>query len=1183
VIYANDFEIGSNPLSTSFGTGPNEWIRFTCAGNGPTLLGINSLYITPGGVINGCGPGGKEEHAYQNAASGTGFALAETQIDATCAGSLLANFDYKTEGVVLEDYLELVYSTDNGATWTPITILPVSASWTTTSIPLPALLNFSVFNLGLRFSFNDVTIAGISPAVDNIKVTGLDNIDPIISSCVPNATLHLDNNCSVFAGDFTSQVIASDNCSSISELTITQSPLPATFEFTAPGQSQLFTITVSDEASNSTQCTFTVTAFDTTKPLVTCPTLSDFSYNASCQVAIPDISSGIIWTDNCISNPALMTFSQLPAAGTIVTVSMNIIYFVEDPYGNIGNCTTVFTVIDDTPPVLICPADVNANLNAACFVVLDDYEPAVVSTENCFFFDPVIITQSPVQGSLINVPTLITISGEDESGNIGTCTFTVTPIDAIAPTITCPSNATVASNASCGYILGDVSGDATYNDNCTSVASITFTQSPIAGTSLVTGTNSILIDIEDASGNTATCTYQLTVEDQTGPTITCAGNVNITMDATCSGTIADYTGSITVNDNCSSIGNLTISQSPAAGTAINVNTQVTITAIDQLGNSSSCNFFAITVDNIDPTITCPSSLSMSINSSCQYPVPDLLSQVNIADNCTSVGNLTFTQNPLASTTGNGLTAVLLTVQDEQGNQATCVTLLIPDDLEPPVVTCPTPAAVNNGTNCDYVLANYGSTTLVLDNCPSFSITQTPAPGTTVQAGPNLIDIEISDVAGNIVTCSFTLDVFETVDPTITCPANQTTCNPTATYSSPVFSDNCSATLSQTDLTGLSSGDDFPVGVTTLQYTAIDLSGNTQTCSFTIEVYDFPAIATIAEDSIGLCGTTSTVLSAQSHTTGTGEWTLVSGQGNFNNQFANTTGVNNLSYGINVFVYTISTVNCGSTSDTIIVIASQQPLPASTQDTVFACGANQVPLLSNTPIYGVGTWTTNDPNATIGAINSSNTSATNLSDGWFNYIWTITNGSCPSETDTMRVYVSATAVITQNDTTLCIESGTMGLTGTIPSADESVFWKFIQGGGELANPQSYQTDVSNLNLGINTIVYTITHLTCPATTDTIDIVSSLCEGFDPIFPTVITPNLDGKNDLFVINYLEKVYPDCRVIIFNRWGSIIYESIGYVEPWDGTFNGEALPMGTYFYKIELNDSESTVYSGPISIIR
>ena len=88
----------------------------------------------------------------------------------------------------------------------------------------------------------------------------------------------------------------------------------------------------------------------------------------------------------------------------------------------------------------------------------------------------------------------------------------------------------------------------------------------------------------------------------------------------------------------------------------------------------------------------------------------------------------------------------------------------------------------------------------------------------------------------------------------------------------------------------------------------------------------------------------------------------------------------------------------------------------------------------------------------------------------------------------------------------------------------------------------------------------------------------------IFPTVITPNFDGRNDLFVIQYLELIYPDCHVTIFNRWGSVVYESVGYADPWDGTnLNGEALPLGTYFYRIELNDDEGTVYNGDISIIR
>ncbi len=54
------------------------------------------------------------------------------------------------------------------------------------------------------------------------------------------------------------------------------------------------------------------------------------------------------------------------------------------------------------------------------------------------------------------------------------------------------------------------------------------------------------------------------------------------------------------------------------------------------------------------------------------------------------------------------------------------------------------------------------------------------------------------------------------------------------------------------------------------------------------------------------------------------------------------------------------------------------------------------------------------------------------------------------------------------------------------------------------------------------------------------------------------------------------------IFNRWGSVVFESVGYADPWNGTFNGEKLPMGTYFFKLELNDEENQHYNGPISII-
>ena len=422
---------------------------------------------------------------------------------------------------------------------------------------------------------------------------------------------------------------------------------------------------------------------------------------------------------------------------------------------------------------------------------------------------------------------------------------------------------------------------------------------------------------------------------------------------------------------------------------------------------------------------------------------------------------------------------------------------------------------------------------------------------------------------------------DTVNPTISCPSNISTCNPVVTYLDPTFGDNCFAFLTQTDGTGYSSGDVFPVGITTLSYTVEDSSANSQTCSFQIEVLDFPSAATILVDSISLCDITSAVVEAIPTTSGTGEWTLLSGQGIFNNQFSNLTGVNNLGYGTNVFVWTISSLSCGSTSDTISVIVSHTPLTASTLDTVYACNSFSVDLIANVPLYGIGTWIT-DLGATISDVNSATAAASNLGAGWNQFIWLIANGVCSSTSDTMHVYSAPKSAINEQDTTICVENQLFSLNGTIPEIDQTATWAFISGLGQLSSINSPTTTVENLGIGTNILVYKLDHELCNSTADTITIVTSLCDGFNPIFPTLITPNLDGKNDLFVINYLEKVYPTCRVIIFNRWGSIIFESIGYDDPWDGTFNGEVLPMGTYFYKIELNDEASTVYNGPISII-
>jgi gliding motility-associated-like protein len=84
-----------------------------------------------------------------------------------------------------------------------------------------------------------------------------------------------------------------------------------------------------------------------------------------------------------------------------------------------------------------------------------------------------------------------------------------------------------------------------------------------------------------------------------------------------------------------------------------------------------------------------------------------------------------------------------------------------------------------------------------------------------------------------------------------------------------------------------------------------------------------------------------------------------------------------------------------------------------------------------------------------------------------------------------------------------------------------------------------------------------------------------------FAQAFSPNGDGVNDVFYIEGID-LYPNSVVYIVNRYGLPVFESVGYAEPWDGTYKGQQMPVGSYFFIIDLGDGGEQV-SGTISIIR
>lgn len=78
----------------------------------------------------------------------------------------------------------------------------------------------------------------------------------------------------------------------------------------------------------------------------------------------------------------------------------------------------------------------------------------------------------------------------------------------------------------------------------------------------------------------------------------------------------------------------------------------------------------------------------------------------------------------------------------------------------------------------------------------------------------------------------------------------------------------------------------------------------------------------------------------------------------------------------------------------------------------------------------------------------------------------------------------------------------------------------------------------------------------------------------------SPNGDGVNDNFTIQGIES-YPENQLFIFSRWGTLIFKVTSYQNDWDGTWNGQPLPEGTYFYIFDTGQGESR--SGYVQINR
>ncbi|GEQ85765.1 hypothetical protein ULMS_12730 [Patiriisocius marinistellae] len=679
-----------------------------------------------------------------------------------------------------------------------------------------------------------VTDTSNNSSICNFTLTVLDNTPPIIG-CPLNQTVSADINCGFILEDYTTLATTSDNCGNV---TITQNPVAGTTILTGTTTITLF----ANDGTNSNTCTFDITVIDDTPPEISCPADITENVDASCTFTLGNYTTLATATDNC----TIVSITQSPVPGTAVMAGVTQITLTAFDGTNTTDCNFNITVIDGTPPEITCPDNQTESANADCQFEVPDYTALAVFSDDCGIST---VTQTPTAGTLVNIGNTIVEISVSDGTNTESCSFNLNVIDDTPPIIGCPLNQTVSADINCGFILEDYTTLAITSDNC---GNVTITQNPVAGTTILTGTTTITLFANDGT-NSNTCTFDITVIDNTPPEISCPADITENVDATCTFTIEDYTTLATATDNCTIV---SITQSPVPGTAVIAGvTQITLTTFDGT-NTTDCNFNITVIDGTPPEITCPDNQTESANADCQFEVPDYTALAVFSDDC---GITTVTQTPTAGTLVNiGNTIVEISVSDGTNTESCSFNLNVIDDT-PLVIECPMNETVSADINCEFIIPDYTSIIMTIENCGPVTVTQNPVAGTIVSTGANTITISADD-GQDFVECMFDVIVNDNIPPTISCPIDQfESVDVDCMFSVPDYTslalamDNCTViSVEQNPLPGTLVG----LGDTTITLIVSD-GTNTDTCSFNLNVKDNTPPVVTCPDNITAFGDPNT--------------------------------------------------------------------------------------------------------------------------------------------------------------------------------------------------------------------------------------------------------------------------------------------------------------------------------------
>lgn len=591
-----------------------------------------------------------------------------------------------------------------------------------------------------------------------------------------------------------------------------------------------------DIFGNISTCSFKVTINKTTPPVLICPqdvTLNTSNANCNVPYVVPTPTT----SDPC--DPELNITSDTPANNLYPIGTTTVTFKSTDFFGNISTCSMKVTVLDKYAPEITCPSnitkptDLDKNGTNVTWVA-----PAVL--ENCS--NPIIVSSDIQPNSYFKIgSTNVTYRATDQMGNSSSCSFTVNVIDTQSPKVDCPTAPIVvfADTMKCGQTVALP----TFSDNSGKIPLITSSSNIGNNNFYPIGKTDVSFTVRDSSGNATICNFSVTVKDVIRPTIGSLPNITINTDADkCTGTFPSNINP-TVSDGCNN-SNITITRTPGTNDFPIGTTLVTFRATDQDGNTATATMNITVLDKSKPVITnCPNDITAAAEVGKNGAVVNWQPPTSTGK-CGASASLVPSQAP-ATFFNIGNTIVVYTATDQNGNTSTCSFNVNVVDTQAPKINCPPSNRIDTVASAS-ICGQFVALPTFTDNsgAPATIVSASNvSPNNFYPVGKTLVSFTVGDNAGNTAKCDFTIFVKDVTKPTFSNVKDVTLNNTSgkcvgkvSSVDVPKVTDACNNTNFTIKSTPSIDGD-FPLGTTTVVFTATDDDGNMQTASMKVTVVD----------------------------------------------------------------------------------------------------------------------------------------------------------------------------------------------------------------------------------------------------------------------------------------------------------------------------------------------------------